>query len=745
MNQNFMNFVLGKQKSPHALMHNQQQAAVMARAMSASIVDSEAGILLIEQEARDARKRPLQLSQAEADSHLKHAGIAKKRQRLNATPNEEKRRLKLTMEFLSLTLRDPASSLTGRQLEQCVDAEDRLLVVTHCLGMKKTNTMATRMSPIRVYLAWADVEMAEQELDDDGNPVDDEWQWGGWPPTENQAYKHVKGLKAATAAKMLLESFGFLQGALGFQFRHVFISTRIAGYASIRVGEMGPLRKAAIASDETLARLEILVCMPDISPQRRIVAGAQLIRTVTRTRRSDWFHKYDVNVEKGFLVALVDRVKTSRALDREEKCIIGPIDVSITGLDWFNSIEELRAEQGIPLKTHPLVPAYGPDGWGNNDASTADENAIIKEIVQLVGQNPERHTSHTFKRTAITIGSKQGLDKDTLSVLAYHKVGSKSTNSYDQSRLEAVMGVWRKALVDYFLKINWTQLGSQYADLDIFNNLSLEAGNVAMGQDDFSQADDTSAASSDEGDSQADAGEVQGCEAEVAADENSDDSYGVEVLQKMKKADSELKMSQQSRAASSSDEKKASRQIDPADFESFDELFTAIHFDTELGGTPSSSSTARIDKFGQTLQDAEFCRMQGLQVAPSQKDVVSEEDEQSDQLTQEKRLGIDGVETPLEVGPVAVEHVPKPPESDDDEVDDSDDGTDSDDEAIRSGLVMHLISGRVHVCGRKQDQKTRCGLKTDHMELKFQLNEYDMKCARCFGIVRTQLPGRQAF
>jgi len=70
----------------------------------------------------------------------------------------------------------------------------------------------------------------------------------------------------------------------------------------------------------------------------------------------------------------------------------------------------------------------------------------------------------------------------------------------------------------------------------------------------------------------------------------------------------------------------------------------------------------------------------------------------------------------------------------------------TDDEASQAGLLLHLMTNRVHVCSDSGALKTRCGLAfSNDLELKTtQISCSDLKCAKCFRIRKVALPGRQA-
>ena len=87
----------------------------------------------------------------------------------------------MVKEVLALTLREPESSLAGRQMKDCDSPDEMLNVVKHCLGDKKTNTISSRISSIRSYLSWADKLVMTLEKDPDDFYKDKRWAHGSWP------------------------------------------------------------------------------------------------------------------------------------------------------------------------------------------------------------------------------------------------------------------------------------------------------------------------------------------------------------------------------------------------------------------------------------------------------------------------------------------------------------------------------------------------------------------------------------
>ena len=89
---------------------------------------------------------------------------------------------------------------------------------------------------------------------------------------------------------------------------------------------------------------------------------------------------------------------------------------------------------------------------------------------------------------------------------------------------------------------------------------------------------------------------------------------------------------------------------------------------------------------------------------------------------------------------------PQDPEEPDDE-----DPYDPNTLAAQCGALIHMRSGRVHLCSSDAQrdevsfEKTRCGIQVlDRFEFKIGVNEFDMLCAKCFGFPTVALPGRQA-
>ena len=68
--------------------------------------------------------------------------------------------------------------------------------------------------------------------------------------------------------------------------------------------------------------------------------------------------------------------------------------------------------------------------------------------------------------------------------------------------------------------------------------------------------------------------------------------------------------------------------------------------------------------------------------------------------------------------------------------------------ASRWGAIHHIMSGRVRLCADSVvafSERTRCGIATsDRFELKGELAEYDILCAKCFRRPTLSLPGRHA-
>ena len=71
--------------------------------------------------------------------------------------------------------------------------------------------------------------------------------------------------------------------------------------------------------------------------------------------------------------------------------------------------------------------------------------------------------------------------------------------------------------------------------------------------------------------------------------------------------------------------------------------------------------------------------------------------------------------------------------------------------AAKFGALIHMRSGRVHLCSTDAQreevsfEKTMCGIQVfDRFELKIGINEFDLLCAKCFCLPTHSLPGRQA-
>ena len=320
-------------------------------------------------------------------------------------------------EYLGLVLKAWTASNVGKQLQDCYNTEERLNVIKHCVGPKSTNTLITRASPLRGYNAWVDSVMASIPTDFGFYDEDPEWKGGGWPPTESLSYKYVLSTKSASASRMFVESIGFLRGVFGFDFQDILSSQRIKGYAAIRMSGLGPIRKARAAPDDLLPKLEIMVCSKDMPAIKRIGAGNALIKIMTRTRNSDWRYRSESNLGEKRILAIVDKVKTSYATDREELALVGPV-MSCTGPNWLEEYKNVRLEEGIPLEEGwPLLPARNENGWITKEATLTSVNSLYKEILATAREDPARITSHTWRRTGATIAAREGITREEQSIL----------------------------------------------------------------------------------------------------------------------------------------------------------------------------------------------------------------------------------------------------------------------------------------------------------------------------------------
>lgn len=212
----------------------------------------------------------------EAHSFLGKPGFRKKGKKIATMQKLDDIRKRLIQWFLSLVLRSWSSSNVGKQLQDCYDGAERRSVIEHCLGGKQTLTLSTRLSPIRGYLCWLDQVMADIPGDFDYYMFDQQWGNRGFPLTEPQGYKYVLSTKSTTAAKRFIETMGFLRGVFGFDLTDILSSERIHGYACIRLGQIGAIRKARAAPDPVLPMLEILCCFKDAPVEERISAANSL-------------------------------------------------------------------------------------------------------------------------------------------------------------------------------------------------------------------------------------------------------------------------------------------------------------------------------------------------------------------------------------------------------------------------------------------------------------------------------------
>jgi hypothetical protein len=701
-----MDFLTGKQGTLHPLMSTGAQQSTPARmSVALAIEESEADLLALDKADKVKQQKPLELIRlGSAASYLKNLGIGKvvKAHRgISATSNEVLVRKRLIAECLALVLRNWSNGITGYHqstaglhLEESVDEAERLLIIEHCLGQSRNNTVLTRLSPIRGYLKWCDQKFFTIELDEHGDPVreeDADWTLGGWPPSEKQAYEFCKVAESASTAKSFIEALGFMQGKFGFNFGQVFASSRILGLAAIRLGQLPPRRKARVASGHILPKLEVAVCSLDLPVELRVAAGAALVATLTRTRNSDWWHKESVQFTEDRIVALVASTKTSGSSCREEKALVGPI-LSCTGLSWDKEWLQLRQDEGIPIESWPLLPAKIKGVWKQENASLKDTNELYKSVIERIGEDPTKITSHTWKRTAVTVASLDGIGRDEQAVLAYHKT-HKATSAYDASRLEGFMPRFITAVKNFYTKIGWNQILTEDAELTICNT------NVDMkGWSDSEVHDSPDSDAGDEDDDEAfnlqsvdgDWGQKLGCDhfpkwAVTSAPNASEKGTGEDPPAVL------LIATPKAKAQSSG----------------------AIEADSDDNTVPADFESRPLKKQKQLEQDDE---------PPSPGDSLAADLEEYD---------------PTEA-------------ADDGELEEPIQSCSSDEEtpsekAVSRGMLFHMRTGRVHVCGQEGRNKTICGLDySDALELKYECSEFDLKCSTCFELPCISLPGRQA-
>ena len=472
----FMKFVLGETSSPHPLMSTSASSSDVNASINAAIAESELGISVEEDLQQSRKKAKYEIDADKARDFLKRYKFGHKPHRISSMPNAEVVRTLLIREYLALVLRVPDASNVGKQLQECYSGEERYSVVQHCVGNKATSTLTTRVVPIRAYSSFVDTVVAGMDLDQYEH--DPSLEYGGWPPNEIMAYRYVQQAKSLTAARSFLESIGFLIGTFGFNLFSV-ISERMRGFASIKIGQLGPIRKAAVAVDILIAKLEIIVCSTTFPPRIRLGAGNDLLKLMTRTRVSDWrFRSFtDLGTTDPMrILVIVDRVKTSKASDRQELALVGPV-VSCTGLDWLGEYKTLRTEENISLDDDwPLLPSWNEkEGWVKQEASIREVNRLVKEVVATAQEDTTRMTSHSFRRTGATAAARDGMTPQEQSVLLDHKTAtSRATSAYDQSRLEGVMPRYEKALVNIYGKLNggskWSQDRIEQVESDMLTN-----------------------------------------------------------------------------------------------------------------------------------------------------------------------------------------------------------------------------------------------------------------------------------
>ena len=470
----YMQFMLGNANSPLMIMQNADDDANRSEvAMNNAVDDAEAAAISIDA-ADEAVAEDRLLTPSKANQFLSKLKLGSSSKRSIArTQSEDEVRRRLINECVSLVLQVPLASTTGAQLMQLDNEDERFTIVDHCLGDSKNNSVITRLSPVRMYDKWAEKAMKSIEFAE-GLPVklnESEWVWGWWPPSEEQIYRCCKEFKSDSTAKMLLQGLRYLEITFGFDFSSLF-SPRVRGIANIRVGAMPEVKKARAALGHVVPKLEIVIEVEEVHPVYRNQAGANMMHLMTRTRHSNWHWKYKIVITPDEILVLVTRTKTSGKKSREEIALVGPV-ASCTGRNWLMNFVDFRKAQGIPLEDFPLEPAMKDGVWLNEHATIGETNKINKELMEMICEDPSRATTHMWKHTAITLCALDGVPKDVRSGLAYHKVGNKATDAYDQSRLKGLVPRYKVAFDNYFQKLDWTDLQTKQVQINLIGKTGM--------------------------------------------------------------------------------------------------------------------------------------------------------------------------------------------------------------------------------------------------------------------------------
>lgn len=719
----FLKFVLGKTPSPHIFMNvpasssSSSSAAEYTVAVNQSVQESEQSLVAFQdEESAIAQKSTMTFKKA--NDWLTAWNLSSKRRRIAPKPDELKVRRKLTEEFVSMVLRNVTASITGRQLQQAAGKQEQFQIVSHCLGNKATNTLATRVQPYRAYSDWSESKVISLE-DENGEVSDPLWELGGWPPSESMAYEFAQSTKSATSVRMFLEFINFITGCFGFDFPEIKSSGRLHGYASIRLGALGFLRKAAIFVDALIAKLEISISCQELPKELRVACGNMLIKMLTRSRNSDWHHMIRFMRTTNRIKAIVARVKSSRLQDREELVLTGPIE-SATGRDWLTDYEGVRTEEGISLYDGwPLMPARDKSGtWLKEDASIQVTNTLYKAVVVRCGENPERVTSHSPRRTGATLAARGGLNRDQQAALLYHKVaGQKATRAYDESQLEGVIPQFSVAVKKAYTELAWTEM-----DTEIFIGDLIQTQKAPS----FSEAEESEEVSS--------VSEVSDSEPEKSGVEDTKEKADAEVeedwpelVDSAGKKFVSIASGEQIALGTLEDmelvEPASEEQHDPVDLDvavaqSHPWLSDQVHQPEDK--SPLSSSASAGDLEQEDLEELDL-----FPVSPQEPIHSTSELDVPQTIVAEFKD--DGADPDL------------PSDIEDDEPQTL---------ANRFGALLHLRSGKVHLAAQTDEglmDKTRCGRKTaNNYELKFEITQFDLLCSKCFRLPTISLPGRQS-
>jgi hypothetical protein len=347
----------------------------------------------------------------------------RKTARLRQAASTKSRLAKLLLAWLAIIMIDPNASEAGKFIQDKQTEVERLAVLEAYVAGKAVNTLAARLSSISRFVKFIDgkIEM--------------------WPPTIKSSRLFIEKCLvngAATALQRFLEALVFM--VFTFRFGRATLeagqSLYFQGLANLNLKRLGLRRQAQPIPFHAVATMEAILASGSHSDLTRVIIGGLLFLIYFRARVNDMALIQSITLFDSFVEVDSDGAKTS-SKDRLRTTFLAP-RLTISGIDFWPIIIELRNNLGIPFEGGALFPALDEEEvWHNHQAVLADILALIRMVCAMCGvENPEMIGTHAGKVTMLAAAVIFGLSKEIRTRLGYHKVaGERSVNSYARDNL----------------------------------------------------------------------------------------------------------------------------------------------------------------------------------------------------------------------------------------------------------------------------------------------------------------------